>query len=268
MSLRQRFPTAMILLSLLVVVVQWASNGLFFLVLQAVIVAALVEFYGLARRRKLEPRPAVGIPLALLIGASFFFQRFPLQMALLGGLVLAGIFYLIATDSIEKVVAFPTSIAVTLFGAVYTGLTLNYLYTLRVERGPFHLYFFFSVIFLGDSGAFLFGKTLGRHKMTPLASPNKTWEGAVGGLLFALIGAFAARTVFLPSVSAGSAALAGVLVHAVAQISDPLESLFKRAAGVKDSSNLLPGHGGFLDRVDSFLLAAPFFYYYIRFFWT
>ena len=258
----------MILLAVLVVVVQWGAGWLFFLTLQAVVVAALAEFYGLARRRKLEPRPSVGIPFALLIGASFYLPQLPVQVALLGGLILAGLVYLLLTDRVEKVVSFTGSFAVTLFGAVYVGLTLNYLYTLRVERGPWTLYFLFAVIFSGDSGAFLFGKLLGRHRMTPMASPNKTWEGAAGGIVFALVGALAARSLFLRSVLPGQAALCGVLVHAVAQVSDPLESLFKRAAGVKDSSNLLPGHGGFLDRVDSFLLAAPFFYYYIRFFWT
>jgi phosphatidate cytidylyltransferase len=103
--------------------------------------------------------------------------------------------------------------------------------------------------------------------MAVIASPNKTWEGAAGGLLAAGLGAWAARTIFLPVLPLAEAVICGVLVQAVAQMSDPFESLFKRAAGVKDSSNLLPGHGGFLDRVDSLILATPFFYYFLRIFW-
>jgi len=89
----------------------------------------------------------------------------------------------------------------------------------------------------------------------------------LGGLVFAAAGALVARAIFLKDVGPAAAALGGLFVHAVAQVSDPVESLFKRAAGVKDSSSLLPGHGGFLDRLDSYLLAAPFFFYYLEFFW-
>ena len=99
------------------------------------------------------------------------------------------------------------------------------------------------------------------------ASPNKSWEGSVGGFLFAVAGAVLARYVLLPQVPLLTAALTGLVVDAAAQVSDPLESLFKRAVGVKDSSNSLPGHGGFLDRIDSLLLASPFFYYFIGYFW-
>jgi phosphatidate cytidylyltransferase len=162
----------------------------------------------------------------------------------------------------------PASLAITAFGALYIGFTLNFLVLIRAERGPVHLYFLFAVIFLGDTGAYLVGKLLGRHKMSPLVSPNKTWEGCFGGLVFAALGAAAVRELLLTSVPLGGAVVCGLAVHAFAQMSDPLESLFKRAAGVKDSSNLLPGHGGFLDRVDSLLLAAPVFYFWILYLWT
>ena len=123
------------------------------------------------------------------------------------------------------------------------------------------------LILLGDTGAYLVGVLLGRHKMAPLASPNKTWEGCAGGILFGVLGAWAAKVLLLNDLNLALALGTGAAVHAVAQLSDPLESLFKRAVGVKDSSNILPGHGGFLDRFDSFILAGPFFYYFIRYFW-
>jgi phosphatidate cytidylyltransferase len=138
---------------------------------------------------------------------------------------------------------------------------------IRDEHGPAYLYFLLAVIFLGDTGAFFIGKWIGRHPMTPIASPHKTWEGAAGGLLFAGLGAWAAQSVFLPAIDPGNAVIAGLAVSVVAQISDPLESLFKRAAGVKDSSKALPGHGGFLDRLDSLLFAVPFFYFFVRYLW-
>ncbi len=133
--------------------------------------------------------------------------------------------------------------------------------------GAPYLYFLFAVIFLGDTGAFFIGKPFGKHKMTPVASPNKSWEGSAGGILFACLGAWAAREILFPDLALGKALLIAVLVHAAAQASDPMESLFKRAVGVKDSSNLLPGHGGFLDRIDSLILASPLFYYLVGILW-
>jgi len=122
-------------------------------------------------------------------------------------------------------------------------------------------------VFLGDTGAFFIGKPFGRHKMTPIASPNKSWEGSAGGFLFAVGGALLARFILLPAVPIATTVLTALIVHAAAQVSDPLESLFKRAVGVKDSSNFLPGHGGFLDRIDSLILAGPLFYFIVRYIW-
>ncbi|MGB8953432.1 MAG: phosphatidate cytidylyltransferase [Candidatus Aminicenantales bacterium] len=267
MSLRKRFPTALILLALLFSVIQWTSPLVFFLLLQAFILVALVEFYNIARKKKLYPRLEVGVPTAILISVSFFFKEISLEMALFGGLLWAGIYFFINLNTIEKVVHYPSSLSITIFGVIYLSFTMNFLYPLRTEYGPFYIYFLFAVIFLGDSGAYFLGKLFGRHKMAPMASPKKTWEGSFGGILFAVLGALAAQQVWLKEISLLQASLCGAFVHAVAQISDPIESLFKRAVGIKDSSNILPGHGGFLDRIDSFIFAAPFFYYFIKIFW-
>jgi phosphatidate cytidylyltransferase len=267
MSLRQRFPTAMILLAVLFVVVQYAPPFVILLALQALILAALIEFYGLGDKAGFKPEPAVGIVFVGLFAVAFAVPGFPLPLALFGGVLFAAFYFVVAVDSPVKLAGFPASFALTLIGPLYIAFTLDHLYLIRMERGPFYIYLLCAAIFMGDSGAFLFGSLLGRHKMTPTASPNKTWEGSLGGLLFAAVGAFAVWMVLLPGIPVGRAVLAGVLSHAVAQISDPLESLFKRAAGVKDSSHILPGHGGFLDRIDSLLLASPFFYYFVRYLW-
>jgi phosphatidate cytidylyltransferase len=268
MIINKRLPTAIVLLGLLFLLIQYGGKILTFLVLQAIIVAALIEFYNLAARKKLHPQQGLGIILSLCLGLSFFFHsEVPLDLALFGALLLAGVYCLFTFTRVEHLPYFFQSVAVTFFGAVYLSFTLNYFFLIRFEWNPLYVYFFCSVIFLGDTGAYYIGKLLGRHKMTPLASPNKTWEGSAGGILFAVLGAWAARLILLPHADFWRSLLIGGLVHAVAQMSDPLESLFKRAVGVKDSSNILPGHGGFLDRVDSFVLAAPLFYFLLRYFW-
>ena len=268
MTINKRLPTAIVLLGLLFLLIQYGGRVLTFLVLQAVIAAALVEFYNLAARKKLHPQKILGIILALCLGLAFFFRaEVQFELALFGVLFLTGVYCLFSFTRVEHLPYFFQSVAVTFFGAVYLGFTLSYFFLIRFEWGPFYVYFLCSIICLGDTGAYYLGKLLGRRKMTPLASPNKTWEGSAGGILFGVLGAWAARQILLPDANLWRALLIGALVHAVAQMSDPLESLFKRAVGVKDSSNILPGHGGFLDRMDSFVLAAPFFYFLLRYFW-
>jgi phosphatidate cytidylyltransferase len=268
MILLKRLRTALLLLVPLFLIIQYGPPLLLFIVAQVFILASLLEFFGLARKRKLQPQVPLGLMVALLISFSFFFRgSFPIDAALFAGLLLTAVFFVVSFRHVEQLPYFTQSITVTFFGAFYISFPMNYTYLIAIERGVYAFYFLCAVIFLGDTGAYFLGKTIGRHKMTPLASPHKTWEGSVGGIVFAVLGAWAARQLFLPGVGLWPALVCGALVHAAAQVSDPLESLFKRAVGVKDSSNFLPGHGGFLDRIDSFLLAAPFFYYLIRFFW-
>lgn len=267
MSLRKRLPTALVLLALVFVCIQYLPRVGYFLIIQLLVLGGLFEFYNLFRKKRIYPQKTIGIIFALVISLSFFFEMITLELVLFFCLFLAAVYFVISIKKIEKLMPFPTSFAITFFGAIYLSFTLNFFYPLRVERGPFTIYFLLSVIFLGDTGAYFFGKFWGRRKLAPMASPKKTWEGSFGGILFACLGALAAQQILLRDIVLWKALLCGVLVHVVAQFSDPFESLFKRAAGTKDSSHILPGHGGILDRVDSLILATPFFYYLIGYFW-
>lgn len=132
------------------------------------------------------------------------------------------------------------------------------------QYGEYLTLFMMVTVWICDTGAYFTGRLLGRHKLNKEVSPKKTWEGAVGGTLLAVGGALLMRHLFLPTLfTVPEAAGLGLLIAVVGQVSDLSESVIKRSTGVKDSSNLLPGHGGFLDRFDSYLLLAPIFYYVV-----
>ncbi|MGZ5498604.1 MAG: phosphatidate cytidylyltransferase [Candidatus Aminicenantales bacterium] len=267
MNLVKRTLTAAVLLGGLFAVIQYAPGWVFFLFGVAFVLAALLEFYNLVGKKDLRPQKVLGTVISLLILATFYFRTIPLDGALCAGILAAGFYYVATINSAEKLAFFPASFATTLIGVFYVAFPLGFLFRIRLEQGPFYLYFLAGIVFLGDTGAFFIGKPFGRHKMTPIASPNKSWEGSAGGFLFAVGGALLARSLLLPSVPFATAVLTAIVVNAAAQVSDPLESLFKRAVGVKDSSNSLPGHGGFLDRIDSLILAGPLFYFIVKLFW-
>lgn len=162
--------------------------------------------------------------------------------------------------------------AITLFGVWYTGGMLTFAYTLRYHRfaidalgGTLLLMLPLVITWANDAGAFFFGKRFGRAKLMPSVSPGKTIAGAVGAVLTALAVTWAYfRFLLVPYATLGLS-IAGLLVFAVAmsaaaQVGDLAESLLKRQAGVKDSSALIPGHGGVLDRVDSLLFTIPLAY--------
>jgi phosphatidate cytidylyltransferase len=267
MDLIKRTLTAVVLLGSLFVIIQFAPNWAFFVFGLGFVVAAVLEFYSLTGKKGLGPQKVLGSGLAVLVLLPYYFRTIPLEAALFAAVLAAGVYFVVATNTPEKLALFPASFATTLMGALYVAFPLGFIFRVRVEMGPFYLYFLAAVVFLGDTGAFFIGRPFGRHKMTPIASPNKSWEGSAGGFLFAVAGALAARLILLPAVPVATVVLTALVVHAAAQVSDPLESLFKRAVGVKDSSNRLPGHGGFLDRIDSLILAGPLFYFIVRTIW-
>jgi len=172
------------------------------------------------------------------------------------------------------------NVATTILGFIYSGLFPLYLIFLRdigsqptydylikstgdcVGKG-FVLLLFFSVL-ITDTGCYYFGSKFGKHKLAPVISPNKTIEGAIGGTFCAIcMSLFIGHLIGLPIYHS---IIAGLLIALFAQIGDLCESLIKRDAGVKDSGNTLPGHGGFLDRTDSYVFTLPILYYYFQYF--
>lgn len=115
----------------------------------------------------------------------------------------------------------------------------------------------FVIVFMGDTGAYFAGRALGRHKLYELVSPKKTVEGGIGGLLSSVGGGAILSTWLLPQVPLAHGLVLGAVCGVAGQVGDFAESLFKRATGTKDSGQLLPGHGGLLDRVDGVLFGAP-----------
>lgn len=130
-------------------------------------------------------------------------------------------------------------------------------------NGGYLIIAIFGTIWACDSAAFFGGVNLGKHKLFLRVSPNKTWEGAFFGFLTSILIMILFQSLFLDFISLYSALIIGLIIGILGQIGDLVESLFKRDAGIKDSSNLIPGHGGIYDRFDSLFFSAPFIYYYI-----
>ena len=131
--------------------------------------------------------------------------------------------------------------------------------------GGFTVLSIFAAIWVCDSSAYFAGRAFGKHKLFPRVSPNKTWEGAVAGCVAAVLVCMLFQRFFLPYLALRDAVICGIIVGVFGQIGDLAESLLKRDAGVKDSSTLIPGHGGALDRFDSLLFVAPLLFFYLDF---
>jgi len=151
-------------------------------------------------------------------------------------------------------------------GLLYVGLLgSTAILTIRPENSAMGRTVFLlcaAVAGLGDSAAYFGGKTLGRHKMYPAISPNKTWEGSFFGVMGSVLGALIIATLCMPDMDMMKVAAFALIGAFLGQTGDLVESMFKRSANIKDSGNILPGHGGLLDRIDAFLFIVPFGYFF------
>ena len=152
-------------------------------------------------------------------------------------------------------------------GLCYIGYAMGCLWLLRMEtpRGASWLFLVLAATWAGDSAAYFIGSRFGRRRFSPNLSPNKTWAGSLGGLAGSVAGGLLSLPLFAGDVPAVFLAAASLAVGLTGQLGDLFESLWKRAKGVKDSGNLIPGHGGILDRIDSLLIGIPVAYHIVRF---
>ena len=146
-------------------------------------------------------------------------------------------------------------------GVLYVPLFLSYLLLIRNgNNGKIWIFLLLVVVFIGDTGAYYVGSYVGRHKVCPAVSPNKTVEGALGGLVAGLGAGAVFKSIWLPQLPWSTTLLFFLSIGVAGQMGDLFESQLKRVARIKDSGTLLPGHGGFLDRIDALLFAAPVAY--------
>jgi phosphatidate cytidylyltransferase len=254
----------------LLIALAWAG-GLPFLVFACVqVVLGAREFYAMMRGKGLVPRARLGLACALALQwIAYRPQASQADFLLTGALLLGLALALRRADRPGQV----ESLGVTALGVLYVGWLSSHLVLLRelpwlagldYERGASFVLLAFFVTWSCDTGAYAVGRVWGRIRPWRRISPHKSIEGAVGGFACAAAAAFVARAWFAPYLRVVDAAALGVLVGVFAQVGDFVESLLKRDTRHADSSALIPGHGGVLDRFDSLYFAAPIVYYYLK----
>jgi len=257
-----RLLTILVAAPIVIACVYFGGIAILLLVL-ALALASINEFYNILKTKDFHPAYWVGnfFTIFFIVFSYYALKKNwePAHSAILTGAALAT---LVSTLFLKRPKDAIVDIAVTLLGMIYIGWFFSYFLFIRSlsERGGY-LLFLIATIWAVDVVAYLAGTAIGKHKLLPSISPKKSVEGAVAGFIFCLIAA--AVFGYYAGFDLSHSLILGAIIGIVAQLSDLVESLIKRDAGVKDSSALLPGHGGILDRIDSFILTAPIVYYYL-----
>ncbi len=225
-------------------------------------VLATWEFLSLGRAKGYPILRWTSMVLAVVLIASFFAPGKLFILAIFLTLLVIPAAYSLARIDLAE--ALPAC-GVSAFGVLYIGLTVGASMRLRLDFEPHGgdlIFFLLLVVWLNDAGAYYVGKNFGKTKMSPRVSPKKTVEGLIGGLVTAMITAAVVHYTFFPELPLPHAMAAALLLALAGVLGDLAESVWKRSAGIKDSGTLIPGHGGFLDRLDSILFTAPILYIY------
>ncbi len=244
------------------------GNIYFFLFAAIIAVVSYYEFSRFVKNKEIYINLWVGIIFILILLINEFFHYLDFYYLLLMLIVV-----LTLIELFRNLGSAIINIGTTLLGILYIGFFANALIGIRefypridylYERGGLLIISILATIWICDSAAFFGGISLGKHKLFPRVSPKKSWEGAIFGFVFAVLTMLLAKVIILDFLSWLSVIILGIIVGTFGQIGDLIESLFKRDAGVKDSSALIPGHGGIFDRFDSLLYTAPIILLYLK----
>ncbi len=220
----------------------------------------LREYYNLVLPHSKWIERAVGIGLgvilSIIISLGDMKEISPFFVLVL---LLLSILFMATSEDLSSTVS---KMGSTLFGILFIGFLLAYVSLIRnMMNGRLWVLFLIVTVWAGDISALLIGSLLGRHKLYPKISPKKTFEGLFGSIIGSILMALAFSLLFFPNTEKGFCIFLAVGLGILGQLGDFTESMLKRSAQVKDSGGLIPGHGGMLDRLDSFLFTAPFLHY-------
>lgn len=261
--MKTRILSGTVLIVLTVAAVWYAPAWLFLLIALLLVVLGCHEYAGLARASGLSIPATASALAAALTCASFAGEAFggaawiPLDLVLMTAFVTLGALTLASWDGGHGAVA---TVSAALLPSFYLGLPVGAMLAVRERGGPAPLFLLMLTVIVSDSAQYFVGRALGRRPLAPRVSPKKTVEGAYGGFFFGALLFVVAGAWWLPGVPMLLRVLLGVTVVALGIAGDLFESMLKRSAGVKDSSALIPGHGGVLDRIDALLFTAPVYY--------
>jgi len=255
-----------------VAIVWFAPAPLFFVVAEVLLLLAFVEYAGLCRAVGLAV-PAVASGAATLLASigitsTLWINDVAAGRAVLLDVTLLSTFVVLASMSLASWRGERDALARTaasVFPLLYLGLPIGALIAVRDMRGPQGLFLLMLTVMVSDTAQYYTGRAFGRRLLAPAISPKKTIEGAVGGFVFGTLLLAVLGRWWLPTVPVLLRAFLGAAVVALGIAGDLFESMLKRSAGVKDSSALIPGHGGVLDRIDALLFAAPVYYVVLKY---
>lgn len=275
-SLLLRVVSGLVLIPIIVAAAWWQVSTAALVALCAAL--GIRELAGILRAGGYAPRTAFGIVFGIALCAAAAFQpatAFDLTGATLAiGVIAALIVEIARTDRSTSLLSW----ALTIAGALYVGWLLSHFILLgqintpldggwlafaQIPPGTAWICFSLAITWLQDTAAYFVGRRFGKRSFAPILSPKKTWEGAFGGFLASVLTALIAVPILGLPVSLFAAALIGAVAGIAGPLGDLAESLIKRQIGIKDSGQLIPGHGGILDRIDSLLFTGPLIYYMI-----
>jgi phosphatidate cytidylyltransferase len=264
----QRVIVTVILVPLAVLLIYFGGYAYQAAIIILLLVAAW-EYIKLLRKIDLQPAVPLVILGVLLLSVSRVIFQFTYDPILLTILILWTAAYYIRQLELnngQPAVDFGATLSIIL----YLGFLGSYLISLRdLEYGRWWTFLILPVVWIADSGAYLIGTYFGKRKLAPKTSPNKTWEGYVGGIVSGILGGIGLTHLYIQVFNAGigitliEGAIISLIISTFIPLGDLTESMIKRQASCKDSGTIFPGHGGVFDRIDSLIWAAPIGYYLI-----